>query len=124
MNITRIHGVLDRKRTQHPELRGKVGMRQLSAVVRREGIGIYTLPVPADGCAITIMGERAIILDPDLPARRRRETLAHELAHVWLHMPAAESGSRDWRRDSPREEFEADYLAALLFEGPCWEASR
>lgn len=129
MNTIRIHRLLERKRAAHPELqRSRIGMRELRAVAQREGIIFYFTQMSGlGGMASEFMGEFVISLDSNLPPRRHPEVLAHELAHVWLHLsgpgPGHFTGTWQVRRgtsSSPRwvrRDLEADYLAGLLCAG-------
>jgi hypothetical protein len=123
---------IERKRQEHPELRGSVTLADLRQVAAREGIDVsYASPLPgrAIGVALMFLGARVVMLEDRLPVALRRHVLAHELAHHWAgHCENAMLRAwraveiERWRDDTDvsrgviydRTEDEADLIAAGL----------
>lgn len=112
--------VLEAARVIHPELRRPLTWNGARAVCRRLEIPLVFHRMPRAGRVVALLGTPVIVLNPDVPPRRHTMVLAHEIAHVLLHVErdgeAVYHMDACWP-DDPRED-EAEVLATLLLGGP------
>lgn len=76
------------KRCEHRELAIAPSLAQLEAIVEREEITVqYSARLPASvlGQSMRFLGNDFVLIAAAAPPEVRRRTLAHELAHVWMH---------------------------------------
>lgn len=84
------------------------------------GVPIIWRRMPRDARVVAPLGTPVIVLNPDVPPRRHTAVLAHEIAHVFMHLDARDvvvfNLDACWP-DDPRED-EAEVLAILMLGGP------
>jgi hypothetical protein len=111
-------------RARYPELRQGVTLEQLERVADADGIRIHRVAMPPNqhGRALEFCGARAVLLEQSLAGDTALQVLAHEIAHLELHLGdralgearAAATGSARWALEDVVEA-EADlYARALL----------
>jgi hypothetical protein len=117
-----VRQVIGEARAVHPELAGVVTVDGLLAALERDGVFVSTRPLSsALGFAGIVVDRPYILLSSRCPRALLAPLIAHEAAHVWLHVHddrlraarAAELQVGVDRLDQ-RSEREADMGARLL----------
>lgn len=111
---------LAQARAAHPELRRPLTWNGAVAICRRLGIPLVYAPMVRPARCLALLGTPVLMLDSNTPPRRHTYFVAHELAHVFLHVDPSEGAVFNMEPcdpDDPREE-EAEVLATLMLGGP------
>lgn len=59
-------------------------------ILEREAITLAHAPMPREAALIAGGGVAVIVLNANTPVRRHTYRIAHELAHLWLHVDLEE----------------------------------
>lgn len=115
--------LLAAKREQHPELRRALTWRGIERICTREGVLLVVRAHSEAAQLVGYDGTWSILVNANLPLRRHAYYAAHELAHLWLHVDAADGRGAmvfnfsGYAGDDPRED-DAEALATLMLGGP------